>query len=214
MSSLSAVPRRPSSSVYCATKFGLRGFALGLRDDLVPNGVGVTVVFPGFIRDAGMFAESGAKLPPGVGTKTPEDVARAVVRAIESDRAEIDVAPLALRAGAAFAGSPGPRRRGPAPLRRGYASRRAPGVERGQANKRAASAAAAGPRECATSARRAGAVRARSAASRGGPPTAASTSLARRGPSASARRGEDAHDDLVAVDLLERDRAARRASAS
>jgi hypothetical protein len=61
-------------------------------------------VFPGFIRDAGLFADSGVKLPPGVGTRAPEDVARAVVRAIERNRAEIDVAPFALRAGAIFAG--------------------------------------------------------------------------------------------------------------
>ena len=59
----------------------------------------MSVVLPGFIRDAGMFHESGAKLPPYVGTKTPEDVARAVVKAIEHNRAELDVAPLPLRAG-------------------------------------------------------------------------------------------------------------------
>ena len=34
---------------------------------------------------------------------TPEQVADAVVDAVERDRAEVDVAPLALRAGAAFA---------------------------------------------------------------------------------------------------------------
>ena len=56
-----------------------------------------------------MFAESGAKLPRYVGTKTPEDVARAVVKAIESNRAELDVAPLPLRAGALLAAlAPGP----------------------------------------------------------------------------------------------------------
>ena len=49
-----------------------------------PRGVGVSSIFPGFIRDAGMFADSGAKLPAYVGTKPPEDVARAVV---EGDRA-------------------------------------------------------------------------------------------------------------------------------
>jgi uncharacterized protein len=104
MSSLSGKAASPSSSLYSATKFGLRGFALGLRIDLYGTGVGVTVVNPGFIREAGMFHESGAKLPPGVGTKSPEDVARAVARAIESGRAEIDVAPLPLRAGAAVSG--------------------------------------------------------------------------------------------------------------
>jgi hypothetical protein len=51
-----------------------------------------------------MFHDAGVKLPPFVGTKTPEQVAAAVVRAIEHDRAELDVAPISLRAGAAFAG--------------------------------------------------------------------------------------------------------------
>jgi short-subunit dehydrogenase len=104
ISSLAGKASNSSSSLYSATKFGLRGFSLGLREDLHGTGVGVTTVFPGFIRDAGMFADSGAKLPPGVGTKAPEDVARGVVKAIESDPPEIDVAPVALRAGAAFAG--------------------------------------------------------------------------------------------------------------
>ena len=88
---------------------------MGLREDLAPKGVGVSVILPGFISDAGMFAESGAKLPPYVGLKRPEDVARAVVKAIESNRAELDVAPLPLRAGAVLASlAPGPDRRDPA----------------------------------------------------------------------------------------------------
>ena len=109
MSSLSGRAASPGTSVYAATKFGLRGFALALREDLAPKGVGVSVILPGFISDAGMFADSGAKLPPYVGTKRPEDVAHAVVKAIESNRAELDVAPLPLRAGAILAGlAPGP----------------------------------------------------------------------------------------------------------
>ena len=109
MSSLSGRAASPGTSVYAATKFGLRGFALALREDLAPKGVGVSVILPGFISDAGMFADSGAKLPPYVGTKRPEDVARAVVKAIEANRAELDVAPLPLRAGAHLAAlAPGP----------------------------------------------------------------------------------------------------------
>ena len=109
MSSLSGRAATPGTSVYAATKFGLRGFALALREDLAPKGVGVSVILPGFISDAGMFADSGAKLPPYVGTKRPEDVARAVVKAIESNRAELDVAPLPMRAGAHLAAlAPGP----------------------------------------------------------------------------------------------------------
>jgi short-subunit dehydrogenase len=104
VSSLSGKAATVGSSIYSATKFGLRGFAMGLREDLRPRGVGVSTVFPGFIRDAGMFHESGARLPAYVGTKRPEDVAAAVVRAIEHDRSEVDVAPLALRLGAAITG--------------------------------------------------------------------------------------------------------------
>ncbi len=105
ISSLSGKAAQPSSSIYSATKFGLRGFALGLREDLRPHGVGVSTIFPGFISDAGMFVKSGSpKLPPGVGTRSPEQVADAVIRSIERNRAELDVAPLALRLGTAFAG--------------------------------------------------------------------------------------------------------------
>jgi short-subunit dehydrogenase len=104
VSSLNGKAATAGSSIYSATKFGLRGFAMGLREDLRPRGVGVSTVFPGFIRDAGMFHESGARLPSYLGTKTPEDVGRAIVSAIERDRSEVDVAPLALRLGTAFAG--------------------------------------------------------------------------------------------------------------
>ena len=58
ISSLAGKAAAPASSIYSATKFGLRGFALGLREDLRPHGVGVSVVLPGFIRDAGMFADA------------------------------------------------------------------------------------------------------------------------------------------------------------
>jgi uncharacterized protein len=104
VSSLSGKAAGPHSSLYSATKFGLRGFSLGLRQDLAEHGVGVSCVFPGFVRDAGMFAESGARLPPGVGTITCDAVAAGIVRAIERDRGEVDVAPLGLKAGARLSG--------------------------------------------------------------------------------------------------------------
>jgi short-subunit dehydrogenase len=104
VSSLSGKAASPRSGIYSATKFGLRGFAAGLREDVEPSGIGVTVVFPGFVRDAGLFADSGVKLPRFVGTRTPEQVAEAVVRGIERERAEVDVAPLGLRVGTRIAG--------------------------------------------------------------------------------------------------------------
>jgi short-subunit dehydrogenase len=104
ISSLQGKAAVPVSSLYSAAKFGLRGFALGVREDLRTDGIGVSTVFPGFIRDAGMFADAGVSLPPGVGTRSPDQVAAAVVEVIEQDRAELDVAPLPLRLGTAFAG--------------------------------------------------------------------------------------------------------------
>ena len=91
-------------------------------------------MFPGFIRDAGMFADADVDLPAGVGTRSPADVAGAVIGAIERNRGEVDVAPLSLRAGAIFAGL--------APDLAATVSRRigseeiARGMERGQRVKR------------------------------------------------------------------------------
>ena len=109
VSSLSGKVATAGSSVYSATKFGLRGFALGLREDLRGTGVGVTTVFPGFISDAGMFAEAGVDLPRGVAMRSPEQVAAAVVRGIQRNRSEVDVAPLSLRiAGRVASAAPAP----------------------------------------------------------------------------------------------------------
>jgi short-subunit dehydrogenase len=109
VSSLSGKAANPASSIYSATKFGLRGFALGLREDLRPHRVGVSTVLPGFISDAGMFADAqrsqSIKLPPGVSTRTPKQVAAAVIKAIERNRAELEVAPALVRLGATFAGA-------------------------------------------------------------------------------------------------------------
>ncbi len=98
VASLAGKSASPLTSIYNATKFGLRGFALGLRPDLARRGVGVSLVSPGFIREAGMFAEAGAKSPAGLGTGTPEQVGAAVVKAIVHDKLELTVGPLRQRA--------------------------------------------------------------------------------------------------------------------
>ena len=103
ISSLQGKVAFANSSIYTATKFGLRGFSLALRDELWGSGVGVSVILPGFIREAGMFADSGAKAPPGLGTSSPREVGEGVVLAIERNSAEVQVAPLLQRLGAAFA---------------------------------------------------------------------------------------------------------------
>ena len=102
VSSLAGKTPSPRSAMYNASKFGLRGFALAFRQDLRGTGVSASLVLPGFIRDAGMFADAEMAAPPGMGTSTPEAVGDAVVRAIEADKAELVVAPPQQRAIAAL----------------------------------------------------------------------------------------------------------------
>jgi len=134
IASLAGKVGSPRSSLYNATKFGIRGFAFGLREDLHPHNVGVSIVSPGFVREAGMFADSGSAPPPGLGTTTPKKVARAVAKAIRRDRNEITVAPRRQRALTEF----GYRHPGFAASfqRRGGADRMADELAAGQKDKR------------------------------------------------------------------------------
>jgi NAD(P)-dependent dehydrogenase (short-subunit alcohol dehydrogenase family) len=78
----------PSSTLYSATKFGLRGFAIGLRREVRRQGVGVTIVSPGFI-DTDM-----TRWLRGIPKAPPELVARAIARALEQPRRELVTPPL------------------------------------------------------------------------------------------------------------------------
>lgn len=102
--SVAGIAASAKTPMYNATKFGLRGFALGFRGDLRGTGVGVSIVEPGFVREAGMFVEGGGALPRGVRTVSPEDVATGVLRAIDRDRAEVVVAPTELKVASAIGG--------------------------------------------------------------------------------------------------------------
>jgi short-subunit dehydrogenase len=102
--SLSGMVATPDTRLYNATKFGLRGYSLALRLDLEDKGVGVSLVAPGFIRDAGMFADSDPDVPGFVRTKAPADVAAAVIKAIEKNPPEVYVSPVELRASASLGG--------------------------------------------------------------------------------------------------------------
>src|SRR5439155_25978808 len=103
VSSMAAKVVSRGLSVYASTKAGLRGFGLALREELHGSGVGVSLIYPGPISHAGMWADAGAPTPPGVRPRPPEAVANAVVQAIQRNRPEIDVASLTLRLGAALA---------------------------------------------------------------------------------------------------------------
>ena len=134
IASLAGKVGSPRAALYNATKFGLRGFAFGLREDLQAAGVGVSIVSPGFVREAGMFHDSGSNEPPGVGTTTPAKVAAAVETAIRRNKVEITVAPMRTRMLSEFAYRH-PRIAGPI-QRRGGADAIADGIASGQTDKR------------------------------------------------------------------------------
>ena len=69
-----------------------------MRDDLHGTGIRVSTVFPGPIQGAGMWDDAGIELPRWVPTKAPEDVGKAVVKALDTNRPEIAVADPGQRA--------------------------------------------------------------------------------------------------------------------
>ena len=82
---------------YSASKAGLILWTDALRQELKDSPIGVSVIMPGYIREAGMFHDDGVEPPRVLGTSSPQDVADAVVDAIEHRRAEIIVNPGPMR---------------------------------------------------------------------------------------------------------------------
>jgi decaprenylphospho-beta-D-erythro-pentofuranosid-2-ulose 2-reductase len=78
LSSVAAQRARAANAVYCASKAGLDSLAEGLGDALIPHGVRVLVVRPGFVKTR---MTEGLPVPPMA--CDPETVARATVRGLE-----------------------------------------------------------------------------------------------------------------------------------
>jgi len=97
MSSIAGKLPSGGETIYNATKFGVRGFALALREELWGTGVGVSVISPTFVSEAGMWAVTGLKPNPIAGEVSPEQVADAVWTSITKNKREIDVVPIQLR---------------------------------------------------------------------------------------------------------------------
>ena len=97
MSSLGGKKGSPYSATYAATKAGMIAWTSGLRIELEGTGVSASVICPGFVSEAGMFAVRTQKAPRVLGTSTPEAVVRAVLRAIQRDVGEIIVNPGPVR---------------------------------------------------------------------------------------------------------------------
>jgi short-subunit dehydrogenase len=88
MASIAAKSGTPYAATYSGTKAGLAEWTRALRLELSGTGVRVSTIFPGYIKEVGMFARFGMKSPWIVGSCLPSQVAQAVVEAIEKGTAE------------------------------------------------------------------------------------------------------------------------------
>lgn len=91
IASLAGATGFPGVATYSATKFAVVGLSQALRAEFEPLGISVHVVMPGVVRTE---LSAGMRLPAalrGFVTVEPRDVARAVVRSVETGRFDTKV---------------------------------------------------------------------------------------------------------------------------
>jgi short-subunit dehydrogenase len=88
IASIAAKSGAPYAATYSGTKAGLAEWTRALRLELANTGVHFSTIFPGYVREVGMFAKFGMQSPWIVGSCSPSQVAKAVVHAIEKGRLE------------------------------------------------------------------------------------------------------------------------------
>ena len=74
----------PGESVYCAAKWGARGFTQGLREEAAPHGIRVTALLPGGV-DTAFWQDATERAMPLEDFLTAEQVASAVVTLAQMD---------------------------------------------------------------------------------------------------------------------------------
>ncbi len=84
MASLAGFRGLPGAAAYCASKAWMRVYGDGLRLDLAPQGVGVSVICPGFVR-----TPMSDRAPRRPFLMAPGPAARLVRRGLEANRPRI-----------------------------------------------------------------------------------------------------------------------------
>lgn len=97
IASMAAKSGGPYAATYSGAKAGLAEWTRGLRLELAGTGMHFSTIFPGYITEVGMFARFNLTPPRLVGSCTPAQVARAIVRAIEKESLEVIVNSVPLR---------------------------------------------------------------------------------------------------------------------
>jgi short-subunit dehydrogenase len=97
IASIAAKSGAPYAAVYSGTKAGLAEWTRALRLELAGTGVHFSTIFPGYVREVGMFAKFGIKPPWLIGSCSPTQVVKAVIHAIERGSLETIVNSCPLR---------------------------------------------------------------------------------------------------------------------
>jgi short-subunit dehydrogenase len=97
ISSMSGLAPVPYATTYSATKAAVIGFSQSLRYEVSDRGVGVSVVCPYYVRDAGLFYVNSGGDTSKQSTVSPDEVGDAVVSAITGDRARVIAGPAVVK---------------------------------------------------------------------------------------------------------------------
>ena len=73
----------PYAAVYSGTKAGLAEWTRSLRLELADTPIRFSTIFPGYVRDVGMFSRFGMKSPWIIGSCSPDQVVKTVIRTIK-----------------------------------------------------------------------------------------------------------------------------------
>lgn len=74
----------PSETVYCAAKWGVRGFTQGLAEEAAPHRIRVTAVLPGGV-DTAFWDDASERQAPKQRFLKPEHIADGIVRCLEME---------------------------------------------------------------------------------------------------------------------------------
>lgn len=85
ISSTSGIFGRANETVYVASKWGVRGFTEGLKQELSDTHIRVIGVYPGGVVTE-LFSKAGNQKPPGSGMMQPDQVAEIIMFALSQPK--------------------------------------------------------------------------------------------------------------------------------
>ena len=94
LSSVAGKLGSPLLTAYCASKWAVRGFSIALRAELYGTGIGITTVYPAWVDTPMIHQEADAMQLLNIEAKlTPDQVASAILEAVENDQRDLTLAP-------------------------------------------------------------------------------------------------------------------------